>query len=146
MILAAILDTLALVGLRLAPAANFGGNLTDLLTVDPADLDRRRVGSLHVDAVGNGVVDVVAIAELQLQVLALGRGAIADAVDLEHLGETLGDAGDEVLDLRALHPPRGALALRGGDRLDADRVVVDRVADEIVEQRHREGCPWAPSR
>ena len=34
MILAAILDALALVGLGLAPAADFGGELADLLLVD----------------------------------------------------------------------------------------------------------------
>src|SRR3569833_2887431 len=81
--LTAVLDAFALVRLGLAPAADLGGNLPDLLLVDAADLDRVRVGSLDIDAFGNGVVDVVAIAELQTQVLALGRGAIANAGDFQ---------------------------------------------------------------
>jgi hypothetical protein len=53
-ILAAILDALALVGLRLAPAADLGGDLADLLPVDAADLDRVRVGSLTSIPSGTG--------------------------------------------------------------------------------------------
>src|SRR3569833_3453359 len=63
--LTAVLDALALVGLRLAPAANLGGNLPDLLLVDAADLNRLRGGSLVIDAFGYGRVIVVALAELQ---------------------------------------------------------------------------------
>src|SRR5690348_8220536 len=69
-VLAAILDALALVRLGLAPAADLGRDLADLLLVDAADLDRVLVGSLHVDAFGQLVVDVVAVAELKAQVLA----------------------------------------------------------------------------
>jgi len=47
----------------------------------------------------------VAVAERELQVLALQRGAVTDAGDLELLLETLGDALDQVGDLRA----RGAV-------------------------------------
>ena len=72
------------------------------------------VRSLDLDAFRHREIDVVAVAELQLQVLALGRGAVADAGDLEHLGEALGDAGDQVLHLGALHAPGGAAALRVG--------------------------------
>src|SRR3569833_1867038 len=43
-ILAAIADALALVGLRLAPAADLGGELPDLLLVDAGDLDRGLIG------------------------------------------------------------------------------------------------------
>jgi hypothetical protein len=53
----------------------------------------------------------VAVAELQLQVLALRVGAIADAGDQELLGEALGHAGDQVLHQRALHAPEGARGL-----------------------------------
>src|SRR5213593_2276128 len=88
-ILAAVLDALALVRLRLAPAANFGRDLANLLFVDARDLDRVLVGSLHIDAVGQLVIDIVAVAELQAQIAALRLGTIADAGDLEHLGEAL---------------------------------------------------------
>src|SRR3954471_19094933 len=108
-ILAAILDALALVRLGLAPAADLGGDLTDLLLVDAADLDRILVGSLDVDAFRHGIVHIVAVAELQAQIAALRLGAIADAGDFEHLGEAFGHAGDEVLHICALHAPRRAV-------------------------------------
>ena len=88
MIFAAVFDALALVRLGLAPAADFGGDLADLLLVDAADLDRVGVGRLDLDALGHGEIDVVAVAELQAQILALRGGAIADAGDFQHLGET----------------------------------------------------------
>src|SRR5690606_2818120 len=68
-VLAAILDALALVGLRLPPATNLGCELADLLFVDPGNLDRRLVGSLHLDTFRHLDVDIVAIAELQLEPL-----------------------------------------------------------------------------
>ena len=40
----------------------------------------------------------MAEAELQVQVLALHRGAIADALDFQLLGEAGGDAGDQIVD------------------------------------------------
>src|SRR5688572_675729 len=88
-VLAAILDALALVGLGLAPAADLGGELSDRLLVDPADLDRGLVRSLHFEAFGHVELDVVAVAELQLQHVALRIRAIADAGDLEDFGEAL---------------------------------------------------------
>ena len=47
------------------------------------------VGRLDLDAFGHRDVDVVAVAELEPQIAALRGGAIADAGDLEHLGEAL---------------------------------------------------------
>src|SRR6185503_14238867 len=88
-VLAAILDALALVRLGLAPAADLGRDLADLLLVDAGDLDRILVGSLHVDPVGQLVIDVVAVAELQAKIAALRLGAVANAGDLEDLGEAL---------------------------------------------------------
>src|SRR6187551_3046429 len=66
-VLAAVLDALALVGLGLAPAANFGGELADRLLVDPAHLDRRLIGRLDFEAFRNRKVHVVAVTELQLE-------------------------------------------------------------------------------
>src|ERR671912_1141150 len=84
-VLAAVLDALALVRLGLAPAADFGGELADGLLVDAADLDRGLVRSLHLQAFGHVDLDVVAVAELQLELAALRLRAIADAGDLEGL-------------------------------------------------------------
>src|SRR5690554_4344996 len=70
-VLAAILDALALVRLGLAPAADFGGELADGLLVDARDLDRGLVRGLHLEAFRHVEVDVVAVAELKLELLAL---------------------------------------------------------------------------
>src|SRR4029450_4991916 len=96
-ILAAILDALALVGLRLAPAADLGGNLAALLLVDAADLDRGVVRRLDIDAFRHGEIHIVAVAKLQLEIAALGLRTIADTGDLQHLAEPFGDARHQVL-------------------------------------------------
>jgi len=52
----------------------------------------------------------VAVAERELQVLALQRSTVTDAGDLELLLETLGDAFDQIGDLRARAVPYMACA------------------------------------
>src|SRR6478672_4195152 len=86
-VLAAVFDAFALVRLGLAPAADFGRDLADLLLVDAADLDRVLVGSLDVDALGQLVIHVVAVTELQAKLAALRLRTIADAGDLQDLRE-----------------------------------------------------------
>jgi hypothetical protein len=82
----------------------------------------------HRDAFRDRVDDVVAVAELQLQILALHRGAIADAGDLSVFGEALGHAGDQVLHQRALHAPDGTRArFVSLARLRPNLAVLDRV-------------------
>ena len=73
----------------------------------------------------------MAVAELQLQVLALDVRAIADAGDEQLLGEALGHAGDEVLHQRPLHAPEGAGALRIVGRLHRDAAVLHRIGDVV---------------
>ena len=80
----------------------------------------------------------MAVAELQLEVAALGLGAIADAGDLQHLAEALGDARDQVLDVGPLHAPRRAVALRVDQRSDADLALGDLILHKVVEQVHRQ--------
>src|SRR6516225_12214186 len=75
-IFAAIANALALVGLGGAGGADFRGELPDLLLVDAGDLDQLLLGACHLDldAGGNPVHDVVAVADLELQaILALDR-------------------------------------------------------------------------
>src|SRR5690606_7877191 len=96
-VLAAIFDALALIGFGLTPTADFRRDLADLLLVDTADRDRRIVRRLDLDTLGHREVDVVAVAELQLQILALRIGAIANAGDLEHLRKALGHTRDQIL-------------------------------------------------
>src|ERR1700761_2791984 len=138
-ILAGILDALALIGLRLAPATDLGGNLADLLLVDARDVHGHGIGRHDGDAFRDREIHVVAVAELQLQVLALNRGAVADAGDLERLGEALGHAGDEVLHQGPLHAPEGARALGIMGGLDRDVAVLDRVA-HFGDHIDREGA------
>src|SRR5690242_301161 len=100
-IFARILHALALVGLRRAEIANVGRNLPDLLLVRAGDHDLGRLRSRDRDAFRDRKDHVVAVAERELQVLALHGSAITDAGDLELALETLGDAGDQVGNERA---------------------------------------------
>src|SRR5690606_22421495 len=105
--------------------------------VDAADLDRGVVRGLHLDTFRHLVVDVVAEAELELELPALGLRTIADAVDLQHLAEAIGDARHEVLDVGPLHPPGSAVALRVGGRRHPDLALADLILHALVEQLHR---------
>ena len=56
-------------------------------------------GHVELDALGRLDVDRMAEAERELEgVAALGAGSVADAEDLEFLGEALGHTDDHVLD------------------------------------------------
>src|SRR3546814_1094235 len=86
----------------LAPAADLGGNLTHLLLVDAADLDRGVVRGLDLDAFRHREIDVVRIAELQLQGLALGVGAVTDAGDEQLLRKALCRSEEHTSELQSL--------------------------------------------
>src|SRR5262249_30583354 len=83
--------------------------------------------------------DVVAVAELELQVLALQLSAIADAVDLELVLETLGDPLYEVRDQRPIGAPHGTRALGITLGVDVDPARFDLVGDVTV-QRELQGA------
>src|SRR5258708_36227455 len=100
-VLALIADALALVGLRRPNLANLGSGLTDLLLVGALDDDLRRRGNLKGDAGARLDRHVVRVADLQLEILALERCAVPDALDLQALLEALRDALDHVGDQRA---------------------------------------------
>src|SRR5215467_5630898 len=127
-VLGRILYSLALVGLGRTQAADFGGDLADLLAIGAGNLDRGRPRGLHLDAGRNGHFDVMAEAQLQLQVLGVGLGAIAHAVDLEVDGEAV---------RHALHHVAGEVA--GGAPLHAGAAALAaRLEDELVAiARHR---------
>src|SRR5690606_27083008 len=92
----------------------------------------------HLEAFRHVEVDVVAVAELKLELLALRARTVADAGDLEDLGEALRDTFDEVRHQRALHAPVAAGRLAVVGRLDRDRSVLELVVDEL-RQAHRQG-------
>src|SRR5579883_3243820 len=131
--LGVVFDALALIGFGLAVGAEHGRDLPDPLPVGAGDGDRGRLlaGDFHVAR--DREDHVVAVTELKLQVLALHRGAIAYAVDLEIDGETLGDARHHVVGKSARRAPQhaGALGVRFG--LDPQLAVLDRRGDLAVD-------------
>src|SRR3984957_3769507 len=130
---AGIFYALALVRLRRPIIANLGGDLTDLLPIAAGDHDFDRPRRRNGDAFGDRIDDVVAIAERDLQILALHRGAIADAVDLEPLLKTLGDAGDQIGDQRARRAPLRAGALGFETWIDLDLAAVELHGNVVVQ-------------
>src|SRR5690606_30957743 len=81
--LAGILHALALVGFRAAILADLGGDLANDLLVDAGHDDFGRLRHSDRDAFGRLIDDIMAEAKRELQVLALHRRTVADAVDLE---------------------------------------------------------------
>ena len=79
----------------------------------------------------------MAVAERELQVLALHRGAVADAGDLELLLEALGDAFNQIRDLGARgavqRPGALGLAARGNPDLAVLELHVHVVMDDKLK-------------
>src|SRR5215469_9940685 len=121
--LVGIFDAFALVGLRRAVFADLGGDLADLLAVAAGDHDLDRLRRRNRDALRDRIDDVVAVAERELQVLALHRGAVADAGDFELLLKALGDAVDEVGDPRPRRAVQRACAVGLGPGSDRDNAL-----------------------
>src|SRR5215831_12440578 len=84
-----ILHALALVGLRRTIGADFRGDLADALDVVARHRDLGRLRHRDGDAFRDRVDDVVAVAQRELQVLALHRGTVADAGDFQLLLKAL---------------------------------------------------------
>src|ERR1035437_1691491 len=99
--LAEIVDALALVRLGLSGSSDLGGNLADQLLVDPGHREVGRVFEFEADAVRRHDLDRVAVAEVQLQLVADLRGAIADTCDLERLAVAVRHADHHVGDERS---------------------------------------------
>src|SRR6202162_6164658 len=96
--LARIFDALALVGLGRPVVADIRRHLADLLLVDAGHHDLGRLRRHDGDAVGNRMDDVMAVAESDLQVLALHARPIAHAGDLQLPLEALGNASHQIGD------------------------------------------------
>src|SRR5215470_241267 len=131
--LASIADALALVRLGRPELPDLGRDLTDLLLVDSGDHDLGRLGTYHLDTLGNGKGHVMAVAELELEARPLHRRAVTHAGDFELLGEALGDAGHQVRDQRPRHTPHGAGILRVLAQRDVDATILE-LGDDVVDQ------------
>src|SRR5258707_2856693 len=125
-ILARVLDPLALVRLGLAEGADYGGDMANFLFIDAGDHNLGGPGHRDRNAFRDRIDDVVAVAELDLQVLALQGGAIADAIDLEAALEPFGHARYRVGKQRTVRSPHGAGALGIGARSDFDLTALHR--------------------
>src|SRR3954447_11952995 len=125
-VLALVADALALVGLRRPLLADDGGDLADLLLGVALDDHAGGHRHLEVDPLGSGDLDRVRVAERELEVGALERGAVADALDLQGLREAGRDALDHV-------GHEGAREAMQGTVLGAVRRTAD---DELVAFLH----------
>src|SRR6476660_5143484 len=162
-VLALVADPLALVRLGRAHLADLRGRLADHLLVGALDEDLSRGRHLEGDALPRLDRDRMRVTDVQLQVGALERGAVADALDLELLLEALRDALDHVrhecpcqavqrpgvpalgwprdddlaVALLDLHPRRNLLLQRPERAGDRDAGRLDRDGDAV---RDRDGC------
>src|SRR5690606_26746961 len=136
-VFAGVSHALALVRLRTAIAPDLRSHLADLLLVDARHHDLGRLRRLDVDAIGYRIDHIVTEAQIELQFLALGLGAVADAADLQGLGEALVDPVDQVGDERARHAPHRARALAHVARGHGDAIVVQ-LGDDFIDQHRGE--------
>src|SRR3954451_10317000 len=149
-VFALVLHALALVGLRRTECADLGRDLADLLLVDAHDENFGRLRRRDRDAFRHRVDHVVAVAERDLQVLALHRRAITDAGDLELALEALGHAGHQIGDERTRGAPHRASALGLIARIDLDAALLHLHGDIVGQhdlQRalralHLDGLPF----
>src|SRR6185312_6761377 len=123
-VLALVADALALVRLRRAHLAHLGGDLADRLLVDALDDHLGRGRHLERDPLRRLQHDGMGVADVQLEVDAPQRGAIADTLDLEALREAVRDALDHVGDQRACEAVQRAVLAALGRALDGDRRVL----------------------
>src|SRR6266508_2725079 len=122
--LARIADALALVRLGLAGGPDARGDLADELLVDPDHGHPRRVRELEADPVGRLDLDRVAVAQVELQLIAHLLGAVTPAGDLEAFPIAGRDADDHVGDQRPGQAVELPVDLRLGRPADHDGAVL----------------------
>src|SRR6516164_10208069 len=96
-----ILDALALVWFRWTVGADLRRDLTDALTIGAAHGDQGRPFARDLDIPGDWVGNLVTIAKLQIERVALHGGAVADAIDFKRDRKPSRNAGDHVVHQRA---------------------------------------------
>src|SRR5205085_11440647 len=116
-----------------ADGTDLGGGLAGLLRIDADDKDLRLLRGRHRHAFGDRVVYLVGVAELEIEVPALHRRAVADAGDLQLALVTLSDPGDELGGQRAIGTPHGAGALAIVHGIDRQLVRLDFGRDIAVQ-------------
>ena len=116
----------------------------DQLLVDAGHGDLGGALDLEGDALGRFDLDGVAVAEVQLQLLADQLCAIADTLDLQVAGVALGDADDHVVDERAGQAVELARALLIVRTLDAQLPIVGDHGTSSAGVRSRSSVPLGP--
>src|SRR6187397_2827790 len=132
-VLAGVAHALALVRLGLAGRADLGGDLADQLLVDADDREAGRVLDLERNALGRVDLDRVAVAQVERELLAVLRRAIADAGDLEALAVAVGHADDHVVHERPGQAVELLVDLLLGRSGDDDRAVLAAHGDVRVQ-------------
>src|SRR6266550_4999361 len=145
--LAVIADTLALIRLRLADAANLCRGQADQLFVDALDDHERRTRSgvhagLELDAGPRRNLDSMREPNRKRQVLAGNGGPIADAMHVELSRIAVGHALDHVRDDRARKAVKRPVILAVGRPVDRQSAVLD-LEDHVWMHRLRQGPFWS---
>src|SRR5688500_12179432 len=139
-LLARVPHALALVRVGLAQLADVGGNLTDQLLVDTGDGEAGRGLHREGDALGGLDLDGVGVTERELELRALERDAVTDAVDLHLLFVTLGHTDDHVVHERARQAVERAVAALVVRALDLERAVLSLLQADRLSDRQRQGA------
>src|SRR5215469_13554861 len=100
-----ILYALALVWFRRTVGADLRRDLADALTIGAAYRDQGRPFASDLDITGDWVANLVTVAKLQIECVALHRSAVADAVDFQRDRKPFRNAGHHVVHQRACRAP-----------------------------------------
>jgi hypothetical protein len=96
--LSGVTNTLALVRLGGSDASNTGGLFTNDLLVDAANRDT----IIALDCIGHAIrgdhANLVRVAHVQDEMLAIERGAVPNSKDFEILGVPIGNTDNHVVD------------------------------------------------
>src|SRR6266700_189765 len=95
--LIAVAHALALVRFRRVEATNLGSDLANDLAIWPFDGQLGVFLDRHLDLVGNGIINWVRVAKVQINGFALNGGFKTDALDFELLDETFAHSADHVI-------------------------------------------------
>src|SRR5258705_6262727 len=135
-LLALVANALALVRVWAAQAADVRRDLTDLLLVDAGDRELGGRVNREGDALRRRDHDGMAVAQRELEGVALELYAVADAEDLHLRGVALRDTGDQVRHQRARQPVQRAVApLVVGPGHHDGAVVVARHGDRFGDRQ-----------
>src|SRR5688500_7644670 len=121
-----VAHALALVGLGAAIRPDLGGNLAHLALVRTLHLYGGRTLAGDLDARRDRVPNLMAEAEVQDQILALHRSAVAGAIDLHGFHKAGGNPRDHAVDQAPRGAPHGARPTVVPTRADRDLPGLDR--------------------